>query len=347
MMDNKKVLLGMSGGVDSTASVIVLQNLGYEVIGATYRLTDDESVDQSILDAKNAAQKLGIEHIVVDYRKDFKDKVISDFINEYMIGHTPNPCVVCNKNIKFDKFLKTADEMGIKYVASGQYAKIDKRNGKYYVVKARNIIKDQTYFLYTLKEDILDRVLFPMGDMESKDDTRQLVKDAGIEIYSKKDSQEICFIKNMKYTDYISRNSDVVSKKGNFVDINGNVLGRHEGIVNYTIGQRKGLGIALGKPAFVIDIDYENNTVVLGDNEDLFKDELKLYDYNFINDEYNKDNIKLSAKIRYAAKEESVAIKKEANHILVKFDNPVRAITKGQSVVFYDGDILVGGGVIK
>ncbi len=346
-MDNKKVLLGMSGGVDSTASVIVLQNLGYEVIGATYRLTDDESVDQSILDAKNAAQKLGIEHIVVDYRKDFKDKVISDFINEYMIGHTPNPCVVCNKNIKFDKFLKTADEMGIKYVASGQYAKIDKRNGKYYVVKARNIIKDQTYFLYTLKEDILDRVLFPMGDMESKDDTRQLVKDAGIEIYSKKDSQEICFIKNMKYTDYISRNSDVVSKKGNFVDINGNVLGSHEGIVNYTIGQRKGLGIALGKPAFVIDIDYENNTVVLGDNEDLFKDELKLYDYNFINDEYNKDNIKLSAKIRYAAKEESVAIKKEANHILVKFDNPVRAITKGQSVVFYDGDILVGGGVIK
>lgn len=346
-MDNKKVLLGMSGGVDSTASVIVLQNLGYEVVGATYRLTDDESVDQSILDAKNAAQKLGIEHIVVDYRKDFKDKVISDFINEYMIGHTPNPCIVCNKNIKFDKFLKTADEMGIKYVASGQYAKIDKRNGKYYVVKARNIIKDQTYFLYTLKEDILDRVLFPMGDMESKDDTRQLVKDAGIEIYSKKDSQEICFIKNMKYTDYISRNSDVVSKKGNFVDINGNVLGSHEGIVNYTIGQRKGLGIALGKPAFVIDIDYENNTVVLGDNEDLFKDELKLYDYNFINDEYNKDNIKLSAKIRYAAKEESVAIKKEANHILVKFDNPVRAITKGQSVVFYDGDILVGGGVIK
>ncbi len=346
-MDNKKVLLGMSGGVDSTASVIVLQNLGYEVIGATYRLTDDESVDQSILDAKNAAQKLGIEHIVVDYRKDFKDKVISDFINEYMIGHTPNPCVVCNKNIKFDKFLKTADEMGIKYVASGQYAKIDKRNGKYYVVKARNIIKDQTYFLYTLKEDILDRVLFPMGDMESKDDTRQLVKDAGIEIYSKKDSQEICFIKNMKYTDYISRNSDVVSKKGNFVDINGNVLGSHEGIVNYTIGQRKGLGIALGKPAFVIDIDYENNTVVLGENEDLFNDELKLYDYNFINDEYNKDNIKLSAKIRYAAKGESVAIKKEANHILVKFDNPVRAITKGQSVVFYDGDILVGGGVIK
>jgi len=347
MMDNKKVLLGMSGGVDSTASVIVLQNLGYEVIGATYRLTDDESVDQSILDAKNAAQKLGIEHIVVDYRKDFKDKVISDFINEYMIGHTPNPCVVCNKNIKFDKFLKTADEMGIKYVASGQYAKIDKRNGKYYVVKAKNIIKDQTYFLYTLKEDILDRVLFPMGDMESKDDTRQLVKNAGIEIYSKKDSQEICFIKNMKYTDYISRNSDVVSKKGNFVDINGNILGSHEGIVNYTIGQRKGLGIALGKPAFVIDINYENNTVVLGDNEDLFNDELKLYDYNFINDEYNKDNIKLSAKIRYAAKEESVAIKKEANNIIVKFDNPVRAITKGQSVVFYDGDILVGGGVIK
>ena len=346
-MDNKKVLLGMSGGVDSTASVIVLKNLGYDVIGATYRLTDDESVDQSIADAKNAAKKLGIEHIVVDYRKDFKDKVIADFINEYMIGHTPNPCVVCNKNIKFGNFLKTADEMGIKYVASGQYAKIDIRNGKYYVVKAKNLIKDQTYFLYTLKESILDRVLFPMGDMPSKDDTRQLVKDAGIEIFSKKDSQEICFIKNMKYTDYISRNSNLVSKKGNFVDVNGNVLGKHEGIVNYTIGQRKGLGIALGKPAFVVDINYENNTVVLGDNDDLFKDELKLYDYNFINDEYNKDNINLTAKIRYAAKEEKVLVKKEDDHILVKFENPVRAITKGQSVVFYDGDILVGGGLIK
>lgn len=346
-MDNKKVLLGMSGGVDSTASVIVLQKLGYEVIGVTYRLTDDESVEQSILDAKNAAKKLDVEHIVVDYRKDFKDKVIADFINEYMVGHTPNPCVVCNKNIKFGKFLRTADEMGIKFIASGQYAKIDNRNGKNYVVKARNLIKDQTYFLYTLKEDILDRVLFPMGDMESKDDTRQLVKDAGIEIYSKKDSQEICFIKNMKYTDYISKNSDDVSKKGNFIDINENILGKHEGIVNYTIGQRKGLGIALGKPAFVVDIDYEKNAVILGDNEDLFKDELKLYDYNFINDEYNKDNIRLSAKIRYAAKEEGVSIKKEDDYILVKFDNPVRAITKGQSVVFYDDDILVGGGLIK
>jgi len=347
MMDNKKVLLGMSGGVDSTASVIILKNQGYEVIGATYRLTDDESFNKSIEDAQNAAKRLGIEHIVVDYRKDFKDKVIGDFINEYMIGHTPNPCVVCNKNIKFGNFLKTADEMGIKYVASGQYAKINQRNGKYYVVKPRNYAKDQTYFLYTLKEDILDRVLFPMGDMESKDDTRQLVKDAGIELFNKKDSQEICFIKNMKYTDYISRNSNLVSKKGNFVDINGNVLGTHEGIVNYTIGQRKGLGIALGKPAFVIDIDYKNNTVVLGDNNDLFKDELKLYDCNFINEEYNKDNIRLTAKIRYAAKEEDVIIVRENDYILVKFDNAVRAITKGQSVVFYDKDILVCGGLIR
>lgn len=346
-MDNKKVLLGMSGGVDSTASVIVLKNQGYEVIGATYRLTDDENVEECIQDAQNAAKKLGIEHIVVDYRKNFKDEVINDFINEYMVGHTPNPCVVCNKNIKFGNFLKTADELGIKYVASGQYAKIDKINGKYYIVKARNKAKDQTYFLYTLKENILDRVLFPMGDMESKDDTRQLVKDAGIEIYSKKDSQEICFIKNMKYTDFILKNSKQVSKKGNFVDVNGNIIGKHEGIVNYTIGQRKGLGIALGKPAFVIDIDYTKNTVVLGDNEDLFRDELILNDYTFINEEFNKDTLRLTAKIRYAAKEEGVTVINENNHLVVKFDNPVRAITKGQSVVFYDGDVLVGGGIIK
>lgn len=346
-MDNKKILLGMSGGVDSTASAIMLKQQGYEVIGATYRLTDDESFNKSIDDAKNVAKKLGIEHIVVDYRKEFKEEVISNFIKEYMIGHTPNPCVVCNKNIKFGVFLKTADNLGIKYVSTGQYAKIEERKGKLFIVKPINYTKDQTYFLYTLKEDILDRVIFPMGNVETKDDIRQLVKDTGIEIYSKKDSQEICFIKNMKYTEYIKNSSDLVFKPGNFVDMNGKILGKHEGIVNYTIGQRKGLGITLGKPAFVVDIDYKNNSVILGDNKDLFKDELKLYDCNFINDIYEKDNMKLTAKIRYAAKEENVLVRKENGYISVKFDNPVRAITKGQSVVFYDKDILVGGGVIK
>ncbi|WP_242631620.1 tRNA 2-thiouridine(34) synthase MnmA [Sedimentibacter sp. zth1] len=346
-MDNKKVLLGMSGGVDSTASAILLKQQGYEVIGATYRLTDDENFEKSISDAKYSADLIGIDHIVVDYRNEFKDKVISNFISEYSMGHTPNPCVVCNKNIKFNQFLKTADKMGIKYVASGQYANIRENNGRYYIVKARNIAKDQTYFVYSLKENILDRVIFPMGNMISKDDTRKIVHDAGIKIYNKKDSQEICFIKNMKYTDYINANSNITFKAGNFVDTKGNILGKHSGIINYTIGQRKGLGVTFGKPVFVVDIDYKNNTVVLGENEDLFKDKLKLSNYTFINEEYDRELNKLTAKIRYAAKEENVVITKENDGLLVKFENPVRAITKGQSVVFYDGDILVGGGIIE
>lgn len=346
-MDKKKVLLGMSGGVDSTASVIILQKKGFEVIGATYRLTDDPNFDLSIEDAKKAAKKLGIEHVVVDYRKRFKDVVIGNFINEYFVGHTPNPCVVCNKNIKFGDFLITADEMGIQYVATGQYANVIKRDAHNYIVKPNNRQKDQTYFLYTLKENILNRVLFPMGEIETKDDTRQIVKDAGIELYSKKDSQEICFIKNMDYKEYISKNSNHISKKGNFVDMNGKILGKHDGIINYTIGQRKGLGITLGKPAFVVDIDSKNNTVVLGDNEDLFKSELVLENYTFINEIYEKKSVqRLTAKIRYAAKEEPVTVENVDNKLIIKFDNPVRAITRGQSVVFYDGDILVGGGVI-
>ncbi len=344
---NNKVLLGMSGGVDSTASAIILKNLGYQVIGVTYRLTDEKSFENSINDAKNAADKLNIEHVVIDYRNEFKTRVIDNFVDEYLKGHTPNPCVVCNEFIKFGSFLRTADELGVQFVASGQYAKIMEKNGTYYIVKPENRIKDQTYFLYNSKENFLNRVLFPIGDIISKDETRKIVKDSGIELFSKKDSQEICFIKDEKYTEFIEKTSNKTSQKGNFTDVEGKILGEHQGIVNYTIGQRKGLGIALGKPAFVVDIDSEKNIVVLGDNADLFKTELTLGNYNFINKEYDRYELILTAKIRYAAKEEPVRIIKDKNTLNVKFQNPVRAITKGQSVVFYDGNILVGGGLIK
>lgn len=344
-MDNS-VLLGMSGGVDSTAAAIMLKKNGYRVVGATYILTDDSSFKKSLEDAKKAAKIIGIEHLTLDYRNDFKENVIDYFIKEYTLGRTPNPCVVCNKKIKLEKFIETADKYGISYIASGQYADIKFENSEFYILKPANKEKDQTYFLYNLNQNIIRRTLFPLGKIVSKEETRNIVKEAGIEIYNKKESQEICFIKNIKYTDYI-KNYVINVEKGYFLDKNGNVLGKHNGIINYTIGQRKGLGIALGKPAYVIDINPDSNTIVIGDNEDLFKDSLSVYNYNFINNNININNKSLTAKIRYAAKEEKVFLKEQNNSIHVKFKNPVRAITKGQSIVFYDGDNLVGGGIIE
>ncbi len=340
------VLLGMSGGVDSTASAIILKEKGYEVTGATFILSDEPNFKRSVDDSIKAAKKIGINHIVLDYRKEFKNEIIDYFVNEYLKGRTPNPCILCNKMVKFGKFLNTADDLGIEYVATGTYAKLKEKNGKYYILKPANRNKDQTYFLYKLNQKILSRVIFPLGDIESKDLTREIVKKSNIEIYKKKESQEICFIKDNKYFDFITDYSKINIKKGNFIDKKGNVLGNHNGVINYTIGQRKGLGIALGKPTYVIDINVKNNTVTLGENQDLFKDSLYISDYNFIDNEFEFENIVLTAKIRYGADEEEVNLKKKDNHIHVKFKNPVRAIAKGQSIVFYKGDMLVGGGII-
>lgn len=343
----KTVLLGMSGGVDSSASAIILRDKGYDVTGATYILTDDINFKKTAEDAKKTAKEIGIKHIILDYRKDFESMVINQFTSEYLKGRTPNPCVVCNKNIKFKKFIETADELGIEYVSSGQYADIEMINGKYNIIKPADKQKDQTYFLYTLNQESIKRIIFPLGKVGTKDLTREIVKKSGLDIFNKKDSQEICFIKDIKYSDYILKKTNIAVKEGNFIDKKGNVLGRHNGIINYTIGQRRGLGIALGKPAFVTNINFLDNTVTLGNEDDLLSDNLNIYDYNFIDNEFDFSNVSLMAKIRYGAKEEKVKLIKEENHIHVKFENPVRAVTKGQSIVFYDNDILIGGGIIE
>ncbi|MBC2576787.1 tRNA 2-thiouridine(34) synthase MnmA [Peptostreptococcus canis] len=356
MSDNnrlkRKVLLGMSGGVDSSVAAYLLQKEGYEVIGATMKLwkPGEDNIDNAIIDAKKVADKLGIEHHVIDFEKIFKEKVVKNFIEEYFAGKTPNPCVFCNKHIKFDRMFREAERLGCDYVATGHYAKVEYNSIKklYELKRSSSDKKDQTYMLYNLNQEKLSKILFPIGNFQ-KDEIRKIAKEIGLEIHNKPDSQDICFIPNQDYEAFLKEYSNKIINKGNFIDVNGKIIGEHKGIVSYTIGQRKGLGITFGKPTYVIDIDGENNSIILGDNEELFKKELYARDVNFI--DYPllvNDTRTVSAKIRYSSNPSKAVITMlNDNRIKVNFEKPQRAITHGQSVVFYDEDVLVGGGIIE
>ncbi|TQQ84608.1 tRNA 2-thiouridine(34) synthase MnmA [Peptacetobacter hominis] len=354
---NNRVMIGMSGGVDSSVAAYLLKKKGYDVVGVTMRLSSDETPEEkeitenSIRDARNVAEKLGIPFHVIDLQKEFKERVINNFISEYMKGRTPNPCVVCNKYIKFGMFFDKAKEFGCDYVATGHYAKIEKdeNTGRYLLRKGDSDKKDQTYNLYNIKQEQLSRILLPIGEYE-KEDVRAIAKEIGLDVHNKKDSQEICFIKDDDYIGYLTRHSRKKIKQGDFKDAEGKVIGHHKGIINYTIGQRKGLGVTFGKPMFVIDINAKDNSIILGDNSDLFRSELIADDVNFIPFDFAdmKEPIRVMAKIRYAAKpSEATVYKIDDNSIRVVFDEPQRAITKGQSLVMYDGRTLVGGGIIQ
>lgn len=347
---NKRVLLGMSGGVDSSVAAYLLKKRGYEVIGLTMMVipedVDHEMCTKNIVkDAKEVAEKLDIEHHIVDFRQVFKTKIIDYFIDEYMKGRTPNPCVACNKKIKFDEFFKKADELNCKYVATGHYAKIVEKDKEYFLYRPEDSKKDQTYFLYGIAKEQLPRILMPLYDI-TKEEVRTIAEEIGLDIHNKPDSEEICFIPNDDHGSFIeSRVKNI--QRGNFVDKDGNVLGQHRGLIHYTIGQRKGLGIALGRRVFVKDIIKESNTIVLGDEEDIFKKSLYAEDVNFLNIEKLDKPMRVCAKIRYAMKESPATISSYKNGVKVEFDKEQRAITKGQSVVFYDDGLVVGGGVIK
>ncbi|WP_101773213.1 tRNA 2-thiouridine(34) synthase MnmA [Peptostreptococcus faecalis] len=353
MTNKKRVLLGMSGGVDSSVAAYLLKEQGYEVVGATMQLWDmGEGVENTaIKDAKKVCEKLGISHTVLDFQENFKNKVINNFISEYFEGHTPNPCVFCNKHIKFNELYNKAEELGCEYVATGHYALIEYNDetGKYELKRAANDKKDQTYVLYNMNQDKLSKTLFPIGNFD-KSRIREIAKEIGLEVHNKPDSQDICFIPNHDYEEFLLKNADRKAPKGKFVDKDGNEMGEHNGVISYTIGQRKGLGVTFGKPTYVIDINGKNNSVTLGGNEDLFKDTLTAKDVNFLMfsiDELDETK-KYVAKIRYSSNVSFATIKKIGeNRVEVKFETPQRAITKGQSVVFYDGDVLVGGGIIE
>ncbi|MGH4119738.1 tRNA 2-thiouridine(34) synthase MnmA [Clostridium sp.] len=353
----KKVVIGMSGGVDSSVAAYLLKEEGYEVIGIMMKLSPDNPDYEeneggccsisAANDARRVADVLGIPFYVMNFKDVFKTNVIDNFIDEYMEGRTPNPCIVCNKVIKFHEFLRKAKALGADYIATGHYAKIEKVEGRFLLKKSDDDNKDQTYALYSLTQEQLSHTLMPCGDY-TKPEIRKIAEKIGLEVYRKKDSQEICFIPDNDHGAYIVKYSNREIKTGNFVDKQGKVLGKHKGIVYYTIGQRKGLGIALGKPVFVIDINPLTNQVILGDEEDIFKTTLIAKDLNFIMFDKIESDLRVTAKIRYSAKPQlATLIPLENNKMKVIFDEKQRAITKGQSVVFYIENTVVGGGIIE
>ncbi|SHE89679.1 tRNA 2-thiouridine(34) synthase MnmA [Clostridium fallax] len=353
----KKVVIGMSGGVDSSVAAYLLKEQGYEVIGVTMQIwQEDKEVEEreggccslsAVEDARRVANKLGIPFYVLNFRKSFKEKVIDYFVDEYLNGRTPNPCIACNKYLKFDELLTKAKAIGADYVATGHYAKIKEENGRYLLERADDDRKDQTYALYNLTQYQLAHTLMPCGEY-TKDKIREIAKEIGLAVHNKKDSEEICFIPDNNHGKYILNCEPKKVKVGNFVDKEGNILGKHKGIVYYTIGQRKGLGLALGRPVFVIDINPITNEVVIGSEEEIFKTDLKAKDVNFISIEKLEKDMEVEAKIRYSAKPAKAIISPLPDgKVKVSFKEKQRAITKGQSVVFYNGNIVVGGGVIE
>ncbi|PKN02872.1 tRNA 2-thiouridine(34) synthase MnmA [Candidatus Dojkabacteria bacterium HGW-Dojkabacteria-1] len=351
--NKQKVMLGMSGGVDSSVAAYLLQQEGYEVIGVTMQIWTDTSNDDgccslsAVEDARRVANKLGIAYYVFNMKEDFQKYVIEYFVKEYESGRTPNPCIACNRYVKFGSLLDKAKSMNIDYVATGHYAIIEKVEGRYLLKKAIDDTKDQSYVLYNLNQEQLSKTLFPLGKYK-KSEIREIAKELGFGVASKPDSQEICFVDDNDYNNFIKTHSNNTSSIGEIVDIQGNVLGHHNGITKFTIGQRRGLGIALGKPMFVVDIDIENNRVILGENDDLFVKEIYAYDLNWISIDKLDKPLRIKAKIRYKAQEQDATVEPlEEGRVKIIFDEKQRAATPGQSVVFYKDNTVVGGGIIE
>lgn len=342
----QKIVVAMSGGVDSSVAAALLQQQGYDVFGVTMQVWQNTQ-DLAIKDAKAVAKRLSIPHHVVDLREVFEKKIISYFTNEYLLGRTPNPCVTCNHHIKFGALLEWAKSMGTDYLATGHYAKIVQEDGRYLLKKSQSGNKDQTYPLYHLTQKQLAHIMFPLADYD-KTAVRKLAQDFNLAVANKADSQDICFISDHNYAKFIEERTGIKMRYGNFVDKGGNVLGQHKGIYKYTIGQRKGLGIATGKPTFVSNINVENNEIILGKEEDILFESLMVANLNFIPVDKLVEPIQATVKIRYGAKEAEAKLIPQGEDLLkVEFRIPQRAITPGQSAVFYQGDTVLGGGIIQ
>lgn len=350
----------MSGGIDSSIASVLLQEQNFQLEGITLRVWDYISESclakqkgccsvEALFEAKKLSEKLGFEHHTADVRDDFKNFVIKNFIDEYLAGHTPNPCVLCNPFFKWDKVLAKADELNCFYIATGHYARIRHENERYILSKGNDIIKDQSYFLWQLSQKQLERTLFPLGQF-TKPEIRQIAQERGFKkLTEKRESQEICFVQKGDYRQFLNEQVPGLEKKvigGNFVDTNGKILGKHKGYPYYTIGQRKGLNIAVGHPLYVIEINPDTNTIVLGEKQDLLKNELWAKDINLIKYPKLKGKLDVDIKIRYRTQVDKGIIEQKNDKIFVKFIQPVTGITPGQSAVFYEGEDVIGGGII-
>lgn len=350
-------MLGMSGGVDSSVAALLLLRAGYDVTGVTMRLRPDEYMSQSaaggccslddIDDARRVAYKLGIEHLVLNFTDVFEKDVIDYFAAQYAAGLTPNPCIACNRHVKFDAMLRRAKELEFDYIATGHYAVIEQNTAGRWLLKKAPASKDQSYVLYSFTQEQLSRTLMPLGKY-TKPEARAMAEEAGLPVAHKPDSQEICFVENNDYAGFIERYTGETAPTGEFVDQNGNVIGRHLGITHYTVGQRKGLGAAFGKPMYVTKIDTVHNRIILGEEGSQYAYSLIAADLNFIPFDTLENEMDITAKVRYQAKPAKAKLVPLGDgKVRVNFVEAQRAVTPGQAVVFYDGDLVVGGGTIQ